>query len=184
MDTMQYDRFSSPESESREQYRNRAPSYTPNRQNRWIYIMFGVLTVFLLLLTLVVGIKITQVNQQVAEIFSSLKTVSTSINAAQTDYVSLHEPEVPLPVRGSCDSDWVFYNNKCYHTSAQRLSWNDAEKNCVLQRGHLLVVNDRKEMEFVSQFIEQHLNYWIGLVERGEEGDWSWVDGTDFKSSA
>ncbi|KAM9475920.1 hepatic lectin-like isoform 1-T4 [Clarias gariepinus] len=185
MDSMQYDRFSSPESESMEQYRNKASSYTLNRQNRWIYIMFGVLTVFLLLLTLTVGIKITQVNQQVAEIFSSLKTVSTSIKAAQTDYLSVHEPEpeVPVPVRGSCDNEWVFYNNKCYYTSAQRLSWNDAEKNCVLRRGHLLVVNDRKEMEFVSKFIEERLNYWIGLVERGGEGDWSWVDGTDFKSS-
>ncbi|MCI4381359.1 hypothetical protein PGIGA_G00250570 [Pangasianodon gigas] len=141
MESMQYDRFTASESESAERYHNEVPSYTPNRQNRRIYIMFGVLTVFLILLTLTVGIK------------------------------------------SSCENDWVFYKNKCYYTSTQRLNWHDAEKNCIWRRGHLLVVNDLEEMEYVSQLAEEHLNYWIGLVEREGEGNWSWVDGTDFKST-
>ncbi|KAB5567933.1 hypothetical protein PHYPO_G00238520 [Pangasianodon hypophthalmus] len=183
MESMQYDRFTASESESAERYHNDVPSYTQNRQNRRIYIMFGVLTVFLLLLTLTVGIKITQVNQQVSDIVSSLQTVRTSITSAQTVYSSHQEAAVPLPVRGSCENDWVFYKNKCYYTSTQRLNWHDAEKNCIWQRGHLLVVNDREEMEYISQLADERLNYWIGLVEREGEGNWSWVDGTDFKST-
>ncbi|KAK3540475.1 hypothetical protein QTP70_031801 [Hemibagrus guttatus] len=92
-------------------------------------------------------------------------------------------PAVPLPVRGSCESDWVFYKDKCYYTSTKKLNWHDAEKNCNLRKAHLMVVNDKQEMEYISQVVEEHLNYWIGLVEREGEGTWSWVDGTDFEST-
>lgn len=47
---------------------------------------------------------------------------------------------------GSCDNKWVSYNNKCYYSSTQMMNWHDAEKDCIRQRGHLLVVNDKKEM--------------------------------------
>lgn len=47
---------------------------------------------------------------------------------------------------GSCESDWVYYKNKCYYTSTQRLNWHDAEENCNMRRGHLMVVKDKQEM--------------------------------------
>ncbi|XP_060786978.1 asialoglycoprotein receptor 1-like [Neoarius graeffei] len=183
MESMQYDRFTSSESDSTELYHNKPPAFTPNPQNRRIYVMFGVLTVFLLLLTLTVGIKITQVNQQVSDIVSSLQIVRTSIKASQTDYLAHREPAVPLPVTGPCEDNWVFYKTKCYYVSTQKKSWHIAEKACIQQRAHLLVVNDLEEMEYISQVVEDHLNFWIGLVEREGEGNWSWVDGTDYKTT-
>ncbi|GAA6083301.1 hepatic lectin-like [Tachysurus ichikawai] len=185
MESMQYDRFSSSESENSQRCRNEFPAYTPNQQNRRIYIMIGVLAVFLLLLTLSMGIKITQVNQQVSDLVSSLQTYSTSKKAAQTALISPVDsrPTEMLPVRGSCEEDWVFYKNKCYYTSTQGRNWHDAEKDCNLRRGHLLVVNNQEEMVYISQVVEEHQSYWIGLIEKEGEGKWSWVDGTDFEST-
>lgn len=47
---------------------------------------------------------------------------------------------------GSCENGWVFYKQKCYYTSKLMLSWHDAEKNCIQQRAHLMVVNDHEEL--------------------------------------
>ena len=38
--------------------------------------------------------------------------------------------------------------------------------------------------EYISRMLNDGQQYWIGLVERDTEGKWSWVDGTDFKTSA
>ncbi|KAI5624075.1 hypothetical protein C0J50_16369, partial [Silurus asotus] len=183
MESQQYDRFTSSETESTERYSNEAPLFTQNRQTRRFYLMFGFLTLFVLLLTLSVGIRISQVNQQVSDILFSLQTVNTEIKSAQTGHDPFHDPSVLIPERGSCESDWVFYKNKCYYMSTKRLNWHNAEKDCIQQKGHLLVVNNREEMEYISQLTSESFAYWIGLIEREEEGTWSWVDGTDFKST-
>lgn len=36
---------------------------------------------------------------------------------------------------------------------------------------------------YISQVVEEHQSYWIGLIEKEGEGKWSWVDGTDFEST-
>uniref|UniRef100_A0A672K4Y4 C-type lectin domain-containing protein n=1 Tax=Sinocyclocheilus grahami TaxID=75366 RepID=A0A672K4Y4_SINGR len=76
-----------------------------------------------------------------------------------------------------CQEDWVFYEDSCYFQSSSKKSWQIAEKNCVEKGSHLVVVNDLAEL--VRQ---QHTSYWIGLVEK-EEGQWSWVDGTDYSTT-
>ncbi|XP_007247189.3 hepatic lectin [Astyanax mexicanus] len=175
MESIQYDRFTSSESEIPEHMG--PPPSTPNRQDRRIFIMFGVLSLFLLTLTLAVGIKFTQVSMQVSDLMESLDVVSTSIKVLQKG--SSTYPELIIPVRGPCEDDWTFFKDKCYFASKLRKSWEDAEKNCVQRNAHLLVVNDAEEQDYISQVIEMGTNFWIGLVER-EEGTWSWVDGTDY----
>ncbi|KAG9270570.1 hepatic lectin-like [Astyanax mexicanus] len=205
MESIQYDRFTSSESEIPEHMG--PPPSTPNRQDRRIFIMFGVLSLFLLTLTLAVGIKFTQVSMQVSDLMESLDVVSTSIKVLQKG--SSTYPELIIPVRGEnphpiviyillplhsiifntkcvcvsykgpCEDDWTFFKDKCYFASKLRKSWEDAEKNCVQRNAHLLVVNDAEEQDYISQVIEMGTNFWIGLVER-EEGTWSWVDGTDY----
>uniref|UniRef100_A0A3B1J0M9 Asialoglycoprotein receptor-like 1 n=1 Tax=Astyanax mexicanus TaxID=7994 RepID=A0A3B1J0M9_ASTMX len=175
MESIQYDRFTSSESEIPEHMG--PPPSTPNRQDRRIFIMFGVLSLFLLTLTLAVGIKFTQVSMQVSDLMESLDVVSTSIKVLQKG--SSTYPELIIPVRGLCEDDWTFFKDKCYFASKLRKSWEDAEKNCVQRNAHLLVVNDAEEQDYISQVIEMGTNFWIGLVER-EEGTWSWVDGTDY----
>ncbi|XP_026877817.1 hepatic lectin-like isoform X2 [Electrophorus electricus] len=151
-----------------------------DRHNRKVFIMLGVLSVFLLILTLTVGIKFSQVSKQMSEVTLSLQAVKDSVKAAQTGV--LH-PDALAPVRGPCEEDWTFYKGKCYLLSRLRKKWHDAEKACNQQRAHLLVVNNADELDYISQLVGLNENYWIGLVEKEDEGDWSWVDGTDFKST-
>ncbi|XP_062855486.1 hepatic lectin-like [Trichomycterus rosablanca] len=182
MESVGYHQFSSSQQETPEMHLKAEPPSTTNRRNWRIYIMLGVLALFLFLLTLTVGIKFSQVNQQVSDALISLQTIGASITVSQKG--SLHAgPTVSLPGRGLCLKDWFFYKDKCYFISTERMNWNNAEKKCTEKKSHLLVVNDQEELEFVSQLLEWQTSYWIGLVERDEEGNWSWVDGTDFKST-
>uniref|UniRef100_A0A673HGP1 Asialoglycoprotein receptor-like 1 n=1 Tax=Sinocyclocheilus rhinocerous TaxID=307959 RepID=A0A673HGP1_9TELE len=77
---------------------------------------------------------------------------------------------------GPCQEDWVFYKDSCYFQSSVKKNWQIAEKNCVEKGSHLVVVND---LVFLSSFVKLSESYWIGLVEK-EEGQWTWVDGTDY----
>ncbi|XP_076859457.1 hepatic lectin-like [Brachyhypopomus gauderio] len=178
MESVGYDKFSSSDSENH--HRHHQPLYTHNRHNRMIFIMFGILSLFLLILTITVGVKFSQVNKQVSEVTLSLQAVRESVKPAQTGTFPFRE--TLLPLRGACEEDWTFYKGKCYFLSRLRKKWHEAEDACNKQRAHLLVVNDADELDYVSQIVSRNEHYWIGLVER-EEGDWSWVDGTDFKST-
>ncbi|KAL7827185.1 hypothetical protein SRHO_G00329030 [Serrasalmus rhombeus] len=176
MESIHYDRFSTAEAEIIHHHQQEPP-YMPSRQNRRIFVVFVVLSVFLLILTLTVGIKFTQVSQQMSDMVESLQLVRESVKSHQK--VTGLNPVPITPVRGSCEEDWTFYKQKCYFVSKLKKNWEDAEKNCVQRKAHLVVVNDKEELEYVSQILETQALYWIGLVER-EEGNWSWVDGTDF----
>ncbi|XP_016122056.1 asialoglycoprotein receptor-like 1, partial [Sinocyclocheilus grahami] len=83
---------------------------------------------------------------------------------------------------GPCQEDWVFYEDSCYFQSSSKKSWQIAEKNCVEKGSHLVVVNDLAELDFLSSIVKLSESYWIGLVEK-EEGQWSWVDGTDYSTT-
>uniref|UniRef100_A0A673G3J3 Asialoglycoprotein receptor-like 1 n=1 Tax=Sinocyclocheilus rhinocerous TaxID=307959 RepID=A0A673G3J3_9TELE len=80
---------------------------------------------------------------------------------------------------GPCQEDWVFYEDSCYFQSLTKKSWQIAEKKCVEKGSHLVVVND---LDFLSSIVKLSESYWIGLVEK-KEGQWSWVDGTDYSTT-
>ncbi|XP_033947520.1 asialoglycoprotein receptor-like 1 isoform X1 [Pseudochaenichthys georgianus] len=80
---------------------------------------------------------------------------------------------------GACREGWVSYERICYKISTNSLTWSKAEDQCRAQEGHLVVLNTAEELDYISKVVEIRYNYWIGLVERENEGHWSWVDGTD-----
>uniref|UniRef100_A0A3Q0SJ22 Asialoglycoprotein receptor-like 1 n=1 Tax=Amphilophus citrinellus TaxID=61819 RepID=A0A3Q0SJ22_AMPCI len=67
----------------------------------------------------------------------------------------------------------------CYLLATTSVTWSKAEDLCKAHGGHLLVLNN----DYISKIIPVRHNYWIGLVERQHEGQWSWVDGTDLRST-
>uniref|UniRef100_A0A672JBH4 Asialoglycoprotein receptor-like 1 n=1 Tax=Salarias fasciatus TaxID=181472 RepID=A0A672JBH4_SALFA len=87
------------------------------------------------------------------------------------------------PDRGACRNGWSSFQRSCYLLSRSEVKWSRAEQLCKEEGGHLLVVNDMDELDYISKIVEIRFNYWIGLVERHNEGHWSWVDGTDFSST-
>uniref|UniRef100_A0A8C2EPP1 C-type lectin domain family 4 member E-like n=1 Tax=Cyprinus carpio TaxID=7962 RepID=A0A8C2EPP1_CYPCA len=177
MESVSYDRFTTPEAEIN--HMGQKLLYDSGRQNRKMYILYGVLVLYVFILTLAVGIKISQVSQDVADLRLSPKT----FEAPQTlQFEHAHFSERVMPVQGPCQENWVFYKDSCYFQSLTKKKWQSAEKNCVEKGSHLAVVNDLAELDFLSSIVKLSESYWIGLVEK-EEGEWTWVDGTDYSTT-
>ncbi|XP_035770070.1 asialoglycoprotein receptor-like 1 isoform X1 [Neolamprologus brichardi] len=84
---------------------------------------------------------------------------------------------------GTCSEGWVSYQSSCYLVSITSITWSKAEEQCKAHGGHLLVLNTAEELDYISRIVPIKYTYWIGLVERHHEGQWSWVDGTDYRST-
>uniref|UniRef100_A0A3Q2Y8Z7 C-type lectin domain-containing protein n=1 Tax=Hippocampus comes TaxID=109280 RepID=A0A3Q2Y8Z7_HIPCM len=81
----------------------------------------------------------------------------------------------------ACKEGWVAFQTSCYLLSSTTATWSKAEQQCLSHAAHLVVVNGVEELvRFMSKISEITYKYWIGLVERAHEGEWSWVDGTDY----
>nr|XP_042701943.1 C-type lectin domain family 4 member F-like [Chrysemys picta bellii] len=78
---------------------------------------------------------------------------------------------------------WRFYGGNFYYFSQEKKSWDEAERLCVSQDSHLTSVSSQAEQEFLSNET-QGKGRWIGLTNRGTEGSWRWVDGTEYRADA
>ncbi|XP_066500777.1 asialoglycoprotein receptor-like 1 isoform X2 [Hoplias malabaricus] len=125
------------------------------------------------------SLPISEVNQQISDVMESLHYFQHSFKLPQAGLL-ISEPVAP--VQGTCKEGWTFYKEKCYFVSVQMKDWESAENDCIRKNGHLLVVNNREEEDYISQLIRHDHNshFWMGLVERETEGEWTWVDGTNF----
>ena len=59
------------------------------------------------------------------------------------------------------------------------MSWTDARDYCIAHGGHLVIIEDEYEQQFLTDLMHQYGTknlYWIGLS--GEDEQCSWVDGT------
>uniref|UniRef100_A0A4W5MSB5 C-type lectin domain-containing protein n=1 Tax=Hucho hucho TaxID=62062 RepID=A0A4W5MSB5_9TELE len=87
--------------------------------------------------------------------------------------------EFQLPVRGKNSGP-----SRIAATSHQKGSSAGTVQRKRIELGaHLLVLNSEDELDYISQVIDAGERYWIGLVERTQEGHWTWVDGSDYKST-
>ncbi|CAM5142224.1 unnamed protein product [Natator depressus] len=78
---------------------------------------------------------------------------------------------------------WRFYDGNLYYFSQEKKPWDEAEQFCVSQDSHLTSVSSQVEQEFLSSEIKGQ-SHWIGLTDRGTEGSWRWVNGTEFRADA
>ncbi|CAM4664952.1 unnamed protein product [Lepidochelys kempii] len=78
---------------------------------------------------------------------------------------------------------WRFYGGNFYYFSQEKKPWDEAERFCVSQDSHLTSVSSQAEQEFLSNESKGE-SHWIGLTDRGTEGSWRWVDGTEFRADA
>ena len=72
-----------------------------------------------------------------------------------------------------------------YRISGTGLIWVDAERDCESDGGHLVVIDDEVEGEWVRSVAEQTVTtdgstnklIWIGLEDQGAEGQFRWITG-------
>ncbi|XP_067876882.1 CD209 antigen-like protein C [Heterodontus francisci] len=80
-----------------------------------------------------------------------------------------------------CPAQWIWFRQNCYYFSPNKKNWTDAQKSCALMDANLVVINSAVEQAFIETLIAKRS--WIGLSDSISEGDWRWVDGTDYTSS-
>uniref|UniRef100_A0A8U8BIN5 Uncharacterized protein n=1 Tax=Geospiza parvula TaxID=87175 RepID=A0A8U8BIN5_GEOPR len=83
---------------------------------------------------------------------------------------------------GADSREWEYFSGNCYYFSLARLSWERARERCRERRADLVVVGSFAEQQFLMSRARNE-RFWIGLTDRNSEGNWEWVDGTDYKSS-
>lgn len=57
------------------------------------------------------------------------------------------------------------------------LPWHLAEKYAEQNGGHLVVIDNETENEWIVKTFGGNTEYWIGLTDEATEGAWIWVDG-------
>ncbi|XP_034029571.1 CD209 antigen-like protein E [Thalassophryne amazonica] len=108
----------------------------------------------------------------------------------KTDYNNLNKRMVTLQedyntvvaqrfneTEAPCILGWIWYNLKCYYVSPKGMTktWQDAQRNCVDQGAHLVIISSQQEQDFVTSFYDRT---WIGLNDKETESKFKWVDGT------
>ncbi|XP_059846839.1 C-type lectin domain family 10 member A-like [Hypanus sabinus] len=80
-----------------------------------------------------------------------------------------------------CPTEWIRFRESCYQFSSSARSWTEAQRHCASVDAHLVVINNAEEQDFLRRTLQNRC--WIGLSDAESEGDWIWVDGTDYSSS-
>ncbi|CAI5766307.1 C-type lectin domain-containing protein [Podarcis lilfordi] len=72
---------------------------------------------------------------------------------------------------------WHEFLGSCYYYSEDEKQWEDARKFCITISSHLVIINSKREQNFVVTKIKL-TSVWIGISDAVNEGAWQWVDGT------
>ncbi|KAM9119220.1 killer cell lectin-like receptor subfamily B member 1B allele C [Pangshura tecta] len=77
-----------------------------------------------------------------------------------------------------CPRHWVPHRDKCYWLSEENQYWSWGRDDCSRRGSHLLVIQDREELEFTQNLTGNRIPAWIGLNITSPGRKWTWVDGS------
>ncbi|XP_076216881.1 hepatic lectin-like isoform X1 [Aptenodytes patagonicus] len=83
---------------------------------------------------------------------------------------------------GPGSREWEYFDGKCYYFSLTRMSWYKAKAQCEEMHSRLAIINSYAKQNFVM-FRTRNERFWIGLTDENSEGEWEWIDGTDYKTT-
>ncbi|XP_028395191.1 uncharacterized protein LOC114519267 isoform X2 [Dendronephthya gigantea] len=88
------------------------------------------------------------------------------------------EPKVTIPLNGSCQDGWRFYNKHCYKHFTTRRSWGAAQYDCSKYGADLVSIHDDREQDFLMYYYQDRSQFslWTGLNDRDVERGYRWVD--------
>ena len=89
-----------------------------------------------------------------------------------------------LFLNSACQQGWIGHGTSCYKLVTPSKTWENAKKECEKRHARLVKVESREENDFIKTELlpTEYGNYWIGLSESDNEGDWMWTDGTQLDS--
>ncbi|XP_074975874.1 killer cell lectin-like receptor subfamily F member 1 isoform X2 [Caretta caretta] len=77
-----------------------------------------------------------------------------------------------------CPRDWLLHGDKCYWLSKERKDWTGSRDDCSGKSSRMLVIQNREEMDFIQDVVQDANYIWIGLKVTPPGGKWTWVDGS------
>lgn len=116
--------------------------------------------------------------------------VNHGIEYQPVDYNSPPEYDLPpmvnpVDISGkSIPQDSTFFNGSYYYIFDMGVStYEKAEKYCESLGGHLAVINDTQENDFLYDYVFENSCYdvaYIGYSDSEKEGEWKWVAGESY----
>ncbi|XP_059846845.1 hepatic lectin-like [Hypanus sabinus] len=168
----------------------RGPRAEPIQGKFFPWIICALLIVSLLMSVVTLGIVVKlkhskMTNGSLAKLQSDVtrlmeqnsEMISSSLAKLQSDISRLMQSVKPIRSLNT----WRFFNQREYYFTSTRNRWKEAQQFCVSMDSNLVVINSREEQEYIRMNV--NLDYWIGLHDIVEEGNWRWVDGTDYASN-
>jgi hypothetical protein len=113
----------------------------------------------------------TQQEEKCAFLLATNANWNTTNCDIKMDFMCKISKEIPPPVTtpapGTCPNiNWNAYGPNCYLVQRTTRSYPDAKFDCAQQGGHLISLNSRDEMEYITEYIDtptiKNL-IWIGL---------------------
>ena len=121
------------------------------------------------------------------EIADQINLVTTSLDT--TPFIKLSF--------GGTDKEYRLYKDPLTWTEAKKYSEELSLHNAAYSKSHLVIINSKEEVDGLWDEIKTILNgmnapkvsdggnssyLWLGASDSDEEGNWSWIDGTNFGS--
>nr|XP_033780922.1 F-box/LRR-repeat protein 12 isoform X2 [Geotrypetes seraphini] len=123
--------------------------------------------------------EVQKTSSRVEAMGSDLSSLKLQVSVLSSQFLKMKKL---LEVENPCDFLWKSFEGYCYFFYKEELNWMDAKEMCELKNATLAVITSAREQNFLSSRIENE-QYWIGLSDANKEGEWEWIDGTDYKSS-
>ncbi|XP_066468891.1 hepatic lectin-like [Tiliqua scincoides] len=154
-----------------EKYRDQFQTYTGRRNflQRPFFPIYVLLAVSYLLI--IIGLVVA---------LSKITTVSSELNKTHASLAK--DPFGSDFVLFPCGSDnrqWEYFNGKCYFFSLETVSWTRARNLCQSSDSQLVTI-DGFPKQFFLQTRTRNERFWIGLHDIQTEGEWKWLDGSDY----
>ncbi|XP_039602987.1 C-type lectin domain family 10 member A-like [Polypterus senegalus] len=119
------------------------------------------------------------------KVFEHLKQVRSSLDVLTTEIKILSRKEGSregsAEPTADCPLNWQKFQKSCYYVSLIQKSWNDSRAFCFDMQSDLVVINNKRENDFIKQNNLMGA-FWMGLAETDKD-NWKWVDGTDYQTN-
>ncbi|CAL1602533.1 unnamed protein product [Knipowitschia caucasica] len=73
-----------------------------------------------------------------------------------------------------CPPLWFRFDTLCFFISQQRNDFDFARNDCQIRGARLAKLHNRRQQDFLTARVQAA---WIGMTDRGREGEWRWLDG-------
>ncbi|ETE68952.1 hypothetical protein L345_05251, partial [Ophiophagus hannah] len=82
---------------------------------------------------------------------------------------------------GADTRQWEYFGGKCYFFSLKTIPWHEAKADCERRQSQLVIIDSLAKQNFI-QTRTRNERYWIGLHDQHSEGDWKWLDGSNYRN--